>query len=234
MNKCKACGLDLDIPGADTHGSIEACLEAAVSDPVSNDKVEFVKNELRLSGDELSELVSNMRDFVDAIVKDGTDSVMPMLHIISKKMDKTMEKKHAVIGVNVDFNDHDMKRRFMEFCASKLIEDKEMPLIVVLVSEAWQAMRTPEQIESEGYVPPRDCPDREEVLLVSGVCMSPRLSFVDMMPISRNDKDMMVASKWNGMKPAAPDGLLDHLFYSFADQIRADIQSRIDGDDDAS
>lgn len=127
---------------------------------------EEVIEQTTVTAEFMDEILTDCKGWVDKLLEDGEDHIMPMLHVVVWNP-KTMEREHEVFGIADSFNDTIEKRAVLHGIGIRLYKEHLMPLAWFLMCEAWVSTQPPDKPRQ--YILPQDDPERREVAIVFGM-----------------------------------------------------------------
>lgn len=142
----------------------------------------------------------------------------PVLFVHYRKIEENGafgDLEHSIVMIASGFGDTDSKYKTIFELGRKFYEEEMFPAAVFMGTEAW--------ISKQTEVMPRDDPDKQEYIIISGVSVGKECRSINMIPIG-HDKDGYIIREGEEMK--YPDGttiespLLDQFFIGFFSESR--------------
>ena len=161
--------------------------------------------------DELRKFVEDQSKFIIEYFKDGDkDYYSPMLGIL---VGKDGDRQNLMFLVDVPFNEHEEKHKFMASIADFLFENDFEPVAACLSAEAWQAMIGKD--DKDGLKKrPSEHENRVEVIMVSGMSVD-NDRFATTAKVIRGDKDIISLDEFSEIIEGGRPNLIKALFDSY-------------------
>jgi len=112
-----------------------------------------------------------------------TDSVTPTIIVTTRDAPGSPVAQTCCVVAD-DFNEHEDKHRLLNRLGQKFYREKKIPVLVVLISEAWRSKNKNLQ--------PRDDPEREEGLTIFSLSMRQQCWHA-YIPVMRDSQNRMIA-----------------------------------------
>jgi hypothetical protein len=122
----------------------------------------------------------------------GKKDMMPVVtvyyRVISDTKGMLSDVETAIFGIGAGFNEDREKRKLMFGIGVSLFDKQMLPAAVFMSSEAWIATaKIGEKLPGR----PSDCPDRKEVLMISGRSVDGEDKAIIGIPVDRDDGGLM-------------------------------------------
>lgn len=171
--------------------------------------------------EEIMEVHDCSRETVSKQLADGTETINPVFLVKSLLYDEGMTPKLTVNIVNANFNEWEEKHAFTTQAAKRLIEKREIPVIVSMSSEAWMSVKS--EKDANG-IQPRHAANRSETMVIMTVALDQK-GFIQSMEINRTPGNIIIPGKWIDpvqLQPgwaALPYSIIRYFFESFVQEM---------------
>jgi hypothetical protein len=170
---------------------------------------------------ELKDITVNMVE--ECELGKNTD-MAPMLMVHFREFDKEMmpsDIQGAVIVVAGGFGP-ETKHDMLEAIGVQFFNKRWFPIAVFMVSEAWVSMLKSTDSYNPDMTPSKD-PNRKECIMIAGRTIGSECKAGVMIPITHDDKGVMIRDGENTVTDSIDTILLDHFFHGFFSKIKGDV-----------
>lgn len=174
-------------------------------------------SEFLLKDDVLDDLVSKAKQVVEKILPD--DDLPPQ--ILVAIVDPSGQHPYSLNLAQVvgEFNEN--RRQLIYDLGKRHDADREMPLAIMLISEAWRASEKLNEDGSRKYAQPADDPDREEIITIQLLTVDRKSRLASHQTKRGEDGKLQLVGEWE----QAPNGtynayLLGRFYEGFLERAR--------------
>ncbi len=155
----------------------------------------------------------------------GHKNFMPCLIIhareVANEQGQLSDMETIIVGIDQDFNDPESKHKILRAIGRKVYTERLIPAAVFVAAEAWASTAVDPVTNEPIYGAPSMDPNRQEVLVVSGISISKEDKIGIMIPVKRDAEGVMQRDGENDEDLEVEAPLLDHFWRGYFEATAA-------------